>query len=297
MADTPQTPTADLLARLRRHYIKPGAPLPGGVFLPEVGWNGAVHPGRADALYVGLTGSSGRLLVGHEIKVSRADWLRELAKPGKADAWADQCHEWWIVTLPGVIQDGELPDGWGLMLPGTSRTRMKVVTAARRHADRTPSWDAMRSIVSRQDSLRAQAIEDGRRKAVIDAREKYDADVDLAVQRRVAQEIGGGTGEVLAEVQRYREALGGRLTKADGERRCFRGEHTDADLADLAALLRTSRSLADAAETLVGRYRPLIHARDAVARAFDEIQATLDAAQPAASSQICNEEPAMRSLR
>ena len=33
--------SADLLARLQRHYIKPGAPLPGGVFLPEVGVNGS----------------------------------------------------------------------------------------------------------------------------------------------------------------------------------------------------------------------------------------------------------------
>jgi hypothetical protein len=94
------------------------------------------------------------MLVGHEVKASRSDWLTELANPGKADAWADQCHEWWLITVPGVVRDGELPAGWGLMVPGTSKTRMRVLTPARRHADRQPSWDAIRSVVA---SLPAKA--------------------------------------------------------------------------------------------------------------------------------------------
>ena len=150
-----RTITADLMARLNRHYIKPGQPLPGGVFVPEVGENGGWGSGRrCDAIYVGFTSSSGRMLVGHEVKASRSDWLTELANPGKADAWADQCHEWWLITVPGVVRDGELPAGWGLMVPGTSKTRMRVLTPARRHADRQPSWDAIRSVVA---SLPAKA--------------------------------------------------------------------------------------------------------------------------------------------
>lgn len=37
----PVLTTRELLDRLQRHYIKPGAPLPGGIFLPEVSWNGS----------------------------------------------------------------------------------------------------------------------------------------------------------------------------------------------------------------------------------------------------------------
>lgn len=78
--------TEELLARLQRHYIKPGEQFPGGIFLPEVGWNGR-SGGRVDALYVGFTSTSGRRLVGHELKVSRSDWRHELDQPGKADGW------------------------------------------------------------------------------------------------------------------------------------------------------------------------------------------------------------------
>ena len=92
--------TDDLMVRLRRHYIPPG-PLPGGVFIPECGWNGAGLDGgrrRCDALYIGFTSKSGRRLIGHEVKATKADWRNEHDKVGKADEWADQCHEWWIVA-------------------------------------------------------------------------------------------------------------------------------------------------------------------------------------------------------
>jgi hypothetical protein len=149
--------TADLLVRLERHYIKPGDNLRGGVFLPEVTMGGAGGP-RADALYVGFTSTSGRLLVGHEIKASRADWLRELDHSGKADAWADQCHAWYVVAPQGIVRPGELPASWGLLTPGRSTTRMTIETGAEVHAGRVPSWTAVRSIIARHDTLRANEI-------------------------------------------------------------------------------------------------------------------------------------------
>lgn len=179
--------TADLLGLLERHYIKPGAPFPGGIFLPECGWNGGnpEHPmaGGCDALYVGFTSTSGRILVGHELKVSRADWLNELKQPGKSDPWADQCHEWWLVVSDcAIVQAGELPAGWGLMCPGRSKTRMSVVTKPdRKPASHRPSWTAVRSIMARQDTLRAQAIAAARRKAT------DEANAELA--KRVEQQV------------------------------------------------------------------------------------------------------------
>lgn len=149
------TATQALLAQLHRHYIKPGTALPGGIFLPEVGINGGVGAGnRCDAVYVGFTATSGRLLVGHELKVSRADWLHELDRPSKADFWADACHEWWLVVPdPSIVHSWELPAGWGLMSPSRrTTTRMQVHTRATRKEQHTPSWDAVRSIMARQDT-------------------------------------------------------------------------------------------------------------------------------------------------
>jgi hypothetical protein len=155
-----RTLTLDLLAKLRRHYIKPGARPAGGIFVEECGRNGGVGSGsRCDAVYVGFTGTSGRLLIGHEVKVSRSDWRRELDHAGKADAWADDCHEWWVVAPPGVVPTEELPPGWGLMTPGrSSATRLTVVVRAERFTQRTPSWDTVRSVMARQDTLTAAHV-------------------------------------------------------------------------------------------------------------------------------------------
>lgn len=154
--------TAQLLEQLRGHYIaettQPGARR-GGVFAHEVSPNGAWGgPGirRADALYAGFTSASGRILVGHELKVSRADWRAELAKVGKADAWADACHQWWIVAPSAeVVPPEELPDGWGLMLPPrTARgRRMQIAVKARVKTEHNPPWWAVRSFMARLETL------------------------------------------------------------------------------------------------------------------------------------------------
>jgi hypothetical protein len=206
--------TADLLALLERHYIKPGAPFPGGIFLPECGWNGGnyEHPGAGgcDALYVGFTSTSGRILIGHELKVSRADWLNELKQPGKSDPWADQCHEWWLVVSDcAIVQAGELPAGWGLMVPGRSKTRMSVVTKPdRKPATHRPSWTAVRSIMARQDTLRAQAISAARRKATDEANAELAKRVEQQVKFQESQKGNYDYETVKKRLKALEDALG-----------------------------------------------------------------------------------------
>lgn len=70
----------------------------------------------ADALVIDLWPSSGHLIHGFEVKVSRGDWLTELRDPTKAEAFKAYCHRWWLVAPDGVVHD-DLPDGWGLLSP------------------------------------------------------------------------------------------------------------------------------------------------------------------------------------
>lgn len=206
----PSMTTKQLMDRLQRHYIKPGQPLPGGVFVPEVGWNGGGHLSRVDALFIGFTSASGRLLVGHELKVSRADWRHELDEAGKADPWHDQCHAWYVVApSTDIVPVEELPDGWGLLTvnPRTT-TRLDVKVKARVRLDHTPSWHAVRSIMGRQDTLRATAIDQIRRTADQDARNKIERDAYQAAAHR-AQTAGRDAVAALAEIE---EAFGCSFT-------------------------------------------------------------------------------------
>lgn len=74
-----------------------------------------------DAMTVGLWPSTNHKIVGFEIKVSRADWLREIKDPWKSEAFAKFCDEWWLVIQKAdMVKPGELPDGWGVMVPHAS---------------------------------------------------------------------------------------------------------------------------------------------------------------------------------
>lgn len=70
---------------------------------------------HADAVAMNLWPSRGLAIHGFEFKVYRNDWLRELQNPAKAEPVAQYCDYWWLVTGPGIVKDGELPDTWGLM--------------------------------------------------------------------------------------------------------------------------------------------------------------------------------------
>lgn len=197
-AATPTKWTAKAMQeRLRRHYIPP-MPLPGGVYLPEVTMNGG---GRADGLYIGFTSTRGHHLVGHEIKVTRSDWLHELSQPWKAEVWASECHAWYVVAPEGIVRTEELPEGWGLMVPNNrTTTRMDIVVKATVHHDRQPSWRALHSIAKRQDTLRAQDITEVRRKTgesiadevnkrVEEIRERGQHGVDLRPRVRELEQL------------------------------------------------------------------------------------------------------------
>lgn len=60
--------------------------------------------------------SSGFALHGHEVKVSRSDWLHELKQPEKAAEFVPFMTYWWLVVSDAaIVREDELPDGWGLM--------------------------------------------------------------------------------------------------------------------------------------------------------------------------------------
>lgn len=246
--------TAELRDRLQRHYIKPGAPLPGGVFLPEVGWNNGSGRGGCDVIFVGFTTTSGRTLIGHELKVSRADWLNELNKPGKSDAWADECHEWWlVVNEPAIVHDGELPAGWGLMSPGTSKTRMRIHRAAdRKGTDHAPSWLACRSIIARQDTLRAQAIAGGSRRQHEELSKQVRPLVDAEVERRMR--AVPDTERLQKQLKQIQDALGYEIDWSD---RAYvtRGHLSLDDLAVIGKAAKENRNLIEAARSLTEGYQ------------------------------------------
>lgn len=120
----------DVLAMLRRYYLPEGR-RPAGLFADEIGSPCGLR--RADLIWVPTTATETGMyrIIGHEIKVSRADVLSELADPTKADPWARYCDRWWLVVSDPTLIDGlTLPDGWGVMAPPSGR-RTRSMTILR----------------------------------------------------------------------------------------------------------------------------------------------------------------------
>lgn len=97
-------------------------------FLTEVpNGTGSAKSRSADAMAMSLWPSRGLELHGIEIKVSRADWLKELRDPAKAEDFANYTDRWWLaIGDADIVKDGELPPTWGLLIPKGNKLVQKV---------------------------------------------------------------------------------------------------------------------------------------------------------------------------
>ena len=84
----------------------------------------------ADFIAMDMWPSKGLALHGHEVKVSRSDWLCELRDPSKAEAFRPYMDYWWLVVSDKTIVRDDLPEGWGLM--AVSNGRLRIVKSAQR---------------------------------------------------------------------------------------------------------------------------------------------------------------------
>ena len=110
----------------------------------------------ADFLAQDCREAQGIHLHGHEVKVSRSDWLTELADPSKADAIKRYCDFWWLVIPDrGIVRD-DLPDDWGLI--ALDRTgKLRVVRRAPK-LDPEPHPPTFRASLMRAVAKTAQRL-------------------------------------------------------------------------------------------------------------------------------------------
>lgn len=131
--------TTAVYSLLRARYSPINGNGPRYVYAAEVRNRAGFDATRtADFIAMDLWPSKGLALHGHEVKVSRSDWLRELKEPEKAEAFRPYMDFWWLVVADrAIVRDGELPDGWGLLAPAGPWLRV-VVTAPRQKAEPMP---------------------------------------------------------------------------------------------------------------------------------------------------------------
>ena len=109
-------------ARALQDLLQRRYPAPQWLVLFEIRNDPRLATRRADAIAVSTDSRAGIEIHGFEIKTSRTDWLRETRMPQKARDFSDYCDRWWLVgTSHKLVREGELPGGWGFLVPRGGR--------------------------------------------------------------------------------------------------------------------------------------------------------------------------------
>lgn len=152
-----------VIAGLRQLY-----PAPGWALFTEVrSATGTCDVLRyADAVAVDLwPRGPGWRLFGFEVKVSRADWLRERKRPEKSAPIKLFCAAWYLVTPAPwknvVINLHELPERWGLIEIGTGRANIVRLAEERDAEEPTPGFvRALLRAAAHDDAAAAEGDDD-----------------------------------------------------------------------------------------------------------------------------------------
>lgn len=112
---------------------------------------------RIDFFAINCWHSKGYKAISYEIKVSRSDFLKELRQPYKrlyAERVSNECY---FVAPKGLIKEGELPEGWGLIEPIRGARYLRVSSPAMKRKHAKWSVDFMVSLARRSaDALPTQ---------------------------------------------------------------------------------------------------------------------------------------------
>ncbi|AUN31969.1 hypothetical protein [Niveispirillum cyanobacteriorum] len=168
---------ADIRAAIRRTYPESEYAL-GWEVAAATGHNARRH---LDCVCMSLWPSRGLTLHGLEIKVSRADWRRELKEPAKAEELARYLDLFSIVAPAGVVPVDELPTAWGLIeLKGDKLfTRKQPMQTPAAPLDRTFMAAMVRAAARPMDKDSLASLLN---KARQDAQEAERANTERAVQ-------------------------------------------------------------------------------------------------------------------
>lgn len=211
----------------------------------------------ADAVSMAIWPSRGLLIWGFEIKASRSDWLREKKNPLKSCAVQQFCDRWAVVTVPGVVADGELPETWGLAELHGSKLVWKVPAPKLEPADISRNF--MAAVLRRAGALNHRLVSEA-----IEERVKTDAEnLEKRIQSR-AEQITRNSAEAERAVKQFEEASGVRIHD-------YNAQGVGAALKALYELRSTDRHMSFEHEAK--RLRGLAEKLEVVSRELSEVTA------------------------
>ncbi|NID15427.1 hypothetical protein [Luteibacter yeojuensis] len=201
---------ADITAQLEAALLK-AFPIPEYATFFEVGdATGGRHSRWADAVSMACWPSRGLIVTGFELKASRSDWLREKKSPTKSSAIQKYCDKWVLVTAPGVLLDGELPETWGHMELSGSRlvTKVKAPVLTPEPLDRPFLAALLRRAGQASEALISTRVAEATEEARKRANERAEQEIKRRTEDRAV---------AVAAIEEFEKASGIRIQSYQAE--------------------------------------------------------------------------------
>ena len=164
---------------------------------------------RADAICMAIWPSKGYVIHGYEVKVSRADFLKEMKDINKAEEVGKYCDYWWLATPVGLVDVNEVPERWGLIELCKNGMRIKK-QAPQRDAPSELPRDFIASL------LRKGRDEDDKYiQMEIDEKTKQIEERLKRNYQREAEVRGGQVAKNANWIKRFEDRLGGSFRTFD----------------------------------------------------------------------------------
>lgn len=197
------------------------------VHIHEAPENAARQGRRLDVLVVSMWRSRGFSVDGVEVKVTMADWKRELdgykdargkdhGGPAKAEFWWTHCDRFWIAAPAKVAAKikPQLPPGWGLLTVGDDG-RVRALVDAEVHDREDLPWPVMAGVLRAAADTSTTVLlrernagrEQGRAEVLEQAGRTADGEDDPMVKLRL-QELTRDNEQMRETIRGFEEASG-----------------------------------------------------------------------------------------
>jgi len=119
--------TATLYKLLRARYEQNGRGRGAEWITIREAPDGSAYGGRScDLVAIGVWAKTKSQIIGHEVKSSRSDWLKELNDPAKSEAFLSYFNKFYIVASYGIVKVEEVRGSWGLMELAKNGKSLKI---------------------------------------------------------------------------------------------------------------------------------------------------------------------------
>lgn len=198
-----------IVNQLRERYPAPEW----AIFFEVANGPGSTHRRYADAVAMSLFPSRGLDIHGFEVKTARADWLRELKKPEKAETIASSCDFWWVVAGDEkVVDKNEVPRNWGLLV--SKGDVLKQVKIAERLNPKPITRKLVAAILRRADEwAKVQSENDARVVAAREAGIEEGKGVSTWEGRQAKEDLE----KLTKRLAKFEKASGVVIDRYDGE--------------------------------------------------------------------------------